>query len=132
MILMFFVLLMVQYFQVADCQKHNSESAKLALETKLKQVEKDLKLEIHEGNQLSAKLEQDLIKEKECNQKQVLGLQKEIEGLKVEINQEDKAKTTLKITIDDLKNEKSVLNDSNKDLEKKVQDLEQKVKGRIN
>ena len=104
----------------------------MALETKLKQVEKDLKIEIHEGNQLSAKLEQDLIKEKESNQKQVLGLQKEIEGLKVEINQEDKAKTTLKMTIDDLKNEKSVLNDNNKDLEKKVQDLEQKVKGRIN
>ena len=47
----------------------NSEMAKSALETKIKDIERDLKKETHEANQIRAKLEQDLSKEKEIAQK---------------------------------------------------------------
>merc|ERR1712223_1834009 len=73
--------------QIADCQRTNSEMAKSALETKIKDVERDLKKETHEANQISAKLEQDLSKEKEIAQKHQQSLKNEIDSLKVEISE---------------------------------------------
>ena len=55
-----------------------SEMAKSALETLSNDNERDLKKETLEVNQINAKLEQDLAKEKEINQK----LQYEIDDLK--------------------------------------------------
>ena len=65
----------------------NSEMAKSALETKIKDIERDLKKETHEANQISAKLEQDLSKEKEIAQKLQQSLKNEIDSLKVEISE---------------------------------------------
>ena len=61
--------------------------AKSALETKIKDIERDLKKETHEANQISAKLEQDLSKEKEIAQKHQQSLKNEIDSLKVEISE---------------------------------------------
>ena len=61
--------------------------AKSALETKIKEIERDLKKETHEANQISAKLEQDLSKEKEIAQKHQQSLKNEIDSLKVEISE---------------------------------------------
>ena len=61
--------------------------AKSALETKIKDIERDLKKETHEANQISAKLEQDLSKEKEIAQKLQQSLKNEIDSLKVEISE---------------------------------------------
>ena len=61
--------------------------AKSALETKIKDIERDLKKETHEANQISAKLEQDLSKEKEIAQKVQQSLKNEIDSLKVEISE---------------------------------------------
>ena len=61
--------------------------AKSALETKIKDIERDLKKETHEANQIRAKLEQDLSKEKEIAQKLQQSLKNEIDSLKVEISE---------------------------------------------
>ena len=65
----------------------NSEMAKSALETKIKDIERDLKKETHEANQIRAKLEQALSKEKEIAQKLQQSLKNEIDSLKVEISE---------------------------------------------
>merc|ERR1712141_176767 len=67
--------------------KENSEVEKMAMESKLKEVEFNLKKEITEANEKSAKLEQDLVKENEIHQNLQQSLQNEIEGLKVELSE---------------------------------------------
>jgi ribosomal protein S3 len=92
--------------QIPDCQRTNSEMAKSALETKIKDIERDLKKETHEANQISAKLEQDLFKEKEIHQKLQQSLKNEIDGLKIEISEKsansEMAKTALETKLKDV------------------------------
>ena len=59
----------MKYMKTYFYYRTNSEMAKSALETKIKDIERDLKKETHEANQIRAKLEQDLSKEKEIAQK---------------------------------------------------------------
>ena len=68
------------YLKIEDLETKlaASEIAKSTLETLSNDIERDLKKEIHEVNQVNAKLEQDLANEKEINQK----LQHEIDDLK--------------------------------------------------
>ena len=65
----------------------------------MKKLEKDMNLEVSEANQNSMKLEQEMIKEKDAHTKQMNNLQKEIEGLKVDLSQEEKAKLIQRLNI---------------------------------